>query len=189
MRVAIFGGTFDPFHHAHHSVISAALDSNLIDKVLVVPAGDPWQKGSVVASPSDRLEMARLATDGMAGVEVSDIEVRREGPSYAIDTVNELIEIDSEDSFYWIIGSDAFSQLPSWKRIGELAGLITFLVVSRPGNPVHTEVDVNFELLPMIESHISSTKIRQDLAVGLTPQGLHPSVLHFIKTHRLYVEG
>ena len=86
-------------------------------------------------------------------------------------------------------GTDAFSQLPSWKRIGELAGLITFLVVSRPGNPVHTEVDVNFELLPMIESHISSTKIRQDLAVGLTPQGLHPSVLHFIKTHRLYVEG
>ena len=93
-KIAIFGGSFDPIHNGHLYLITSILDSKIFEKLIVIPAGDPWQK-EMHASKLDRLAMTRIALKGLRA-DIDDCEMSRTGPSYAIDTAKHLIENEPE---------------------------------------------------------------------------------------------
>ena len=118
-RVGIFGGTFDPIHFGHVHLISELGQKGYFDELIVVPSGQPWQKNPV-ASKFDRLEMTKLALEDLP-VRVSDVEVKRSGNSYAIDTVLDMKHECDPCQIVWIAGSDTVSQLHTWHQIEKLA--------------------------------------------------------------------
>lgn len=190
-QVALFGGTFDPVHHTHRAIIDAVLDTDLVDLVLVLPAGDPWQKSEVIASAHDRLEMCRLALGAHADVEISDIEIRRDGPTYTIDTVHELLREHPEWKISLVLGADSVANFHTWHRADELSQLVEILAVARPGHELHPGAPLAHPLrinrVDMPESSLSATEIRAELNAGRVPPGLNPAVLHYIHQHSLYV--
>lgn len=187
-KVAIFGGTFDPIHRGHIYLAEEIIKAGDFDQLIVVPAGSPWQRPAV-ASAEDRLEMVRRAFT-RDDVLVSDCEVVRCSPSYAIDTVRELKTQDSTSNFTWIIGSDALGGLESWHQINELSKMVDFLVIIRPGYEIqsaHIPNFINWRSLEIGALDMSATEIRRALhenrEVGAM---LTPDVLSYIREKRLY---
>ncbi len=138
MRLAIFGGTFNPIHRAHVAVAEAAFRALALDRLLLVPAAVPPHKGAAELAPAEhRLCMCELAAQGHEGWEVADIDIRRGGPSYSIDTVAAVTERYSlvEPPFF-LIGADMLQELDSWYQVDRLVDLCRFAVVARPGSPL-----------------------------------------------------
>ncbi len=138
MRIAVFGGTFDPIHLGHLRVAEETFEGLGQDRVVFMPAFvAPHKEGRGAAEPEKRLEMARLAVEGNPNFEVSDAEIKRQSRSYTIDTVRELKEKGGKDlSLSLIVGTDSFNDITTWceyERLFEMAG---FIVVQRPGFPV-----------------------------------------------------
>lgn len=187
-RVGIFGGTFDPIHFGHIHLLSELSKKAEFDDLVVVPAGQPWQKNPV-ASKFDRLEMVQIAVQDLP-VRISDVEVKRTGDSYAIDTVLELKKKYEPCQVVWIVGSDALSQLHSWHQIEKLAQLVDFLVVKRPNtNLDRTKVPsfVNFTEIEIAALDISATQVRQAISAQSDTSKLIPAkVAEFIKKKGLY---
>jgi nicotinate-nucleotide adenylyltransferase len=187
-RVGVFGGTFDPVHVAH---LVAALDTRHalgLDRVLLVVAGDPWQKrGRVVASAADRLALVDLAVDGIEGLEASDVEVRREGASVTADTLEDLTAPDRD--LFLILGADAVANMATWKRLDETRALATVVVIERAGD-AHAEPPGpgwRFERVSIPRLDVSSTDIRERLAAGRPADGLvPPTVMRGIRERGLY---
>jgi len=183
-KIAIVGGTFDPIHNGHLQVITEV--AKQFEKVIVIPTGNPWLKDHTpIASGEQRVAMAQIAINSLnlgEKVQVSAIEVKRSGPSYAIDTVNELSKIYPDCQFTLVLGSDAASNLSKWHRSGELQKLVEVLVVKRPG--------VNSSDFPEIEisaPDLSSTQIRDKVANSLDiSEFVTQTVASFIKEHHLY---
>ncbi len=128
MRIGVLGGTFDPPHLAHLVLAAAARRALALERVLLMPAGDPWRKAdSDVSTASARLALTRAAVDDvLPWAEVSDIEVRRSGPSYTAETLEELQAKEPGHEWWFILGWDALADLPNWRepqRILELARL------------------------------------------------------------------
>ena len=190
-RVGVLGGTFDPVHVAHLVVAvdtRAALD---LDRVLLVVAGDPWQKrGAVVASAADRLDLARIAAHEVDGVEVSDVEIVRNEASVTADTLEELTAPGRE--LFLVLGADAVANMGTWRRLDDTRRLATVVVVERRGD-VHAEPPGpgwRFERVAVPRLDVSSTELRRRLATGLPVDGLvPPAVLHEIRTRGLYADG
>lgn len=187
-RVGIFGGTFDPLHNGHLVAMAAAFDGAALDRMLVVPAGDPWQKaGAVAASAADRLAMVRAACAGRRGIEVSTIEIDRSGPTYTIDTVEALAATDRE--LFLVLGADAVGGLDTWKRADDLAAAVVVVAVNRNDVAVPAAPSSRWQVVPvtMARVDISSTQIRARAAAGLRLDGLVPdAVAHHIEAHDLY---
>lgn len=187
-RVGVFGGTFDPVHVAH---LVAALDTRHalgLDRVLFVVAGDPWQKrGRVIATAADRLALVDLAVDGIDGLEVSDVEVRREGASVTADTLEDLQAPDRD--LFLMLGADAVANMGTWKRLDETRDLATVVVIERAGD-VHAEPPGpgwRFERVSIPRLDVSSTDIRDRLAAGRPADGLVPAaVMRGIRERGLY---
>ena len=180
VRTGILGGTFDPPHAGHVAMAVAAIRSGLVDELLVVPAGDPWQKSAVTAA-EHRLAMCRLAFADLPAVSVSDLETTRAGATYAIDTVDALTRPDRE--LLYVVGADALANLPSWHRIGELVERVTFLVVERPHTPlvIPPLPGLRLEYLAMQPVDASSTDIR-----GGAAERLPDAVRAYAAGHGLY---
>jgi len=181
---AIFGGTFDPIHLGHLHVIDHLLKSKKFDSFIVVPTGNPATR-QAVASPQDRLEMVRIAL-GNREIEISDCEINRPGTSYAIDTAIELQQKHPDSHLHWVVGSDAFAQISSWHKIEELAELVEFLVVERPGSKISATKfksdSIKIDALP-----ISATEIRNSINSGLAVEEMLPAnVYAYIKNKGLY---
>lgn len=183
---AIFGGTFDPIHNGHLHLIKSILDLEKFERLVVVPAGDPWQK-ETEASSKQRLEMLELAIAGV-GVEISNCELNRVGPSYAIDTVKELRDEFPAEQYTWVLGSDAFAKIETWQKIDELVELVDFLVVVRPGSSSPTPpLKMRFEIIELGALDISATAIRKKIATRQSVEELVPAqVLQYIKANGLY---
>lgn len=183
---ALFGGTFNPFHNGHLHLIRTLLATKRFDSLVVIPAGDPYQK-SGSAKASDRLAMAKLALQDEA-VTISDCEIRRAGPSYAIDTVKEIKDVIPADRYTWVIGSDAFAGLRSWERFDELTSSVDFLVILRPGSSdVPSIPGAKFEILEIGALDISATDLRNRLNRGEEIGAFLPAgVLSYIKEKHLY---
>ena len=183
---ALFGGTFDPFHNGHLHLIRTLKATERFDCFVVIPAGDPYQK-SFTASAEERLSMVKLAL-AQEDIEISDCETRRSGPSYAIDTVEEMKALFPSERYTWILGSDAFAGLPTWRRFEELSKEIKFLVIKRPGLPEPQPIPgVEFEVLKINALDISSTSIRNHFKDGDDVGDLLPaSVASYIKERGLY---
>jgi nicotinate-nucleotide adenylyltransferase len=190
-RVGVFGGTFDPVH-AGHVVVATETRSQLgLDRVLLVVAGDPWQKrGRVVASAADRLALAAVAVDGIEGVEPSAIEIERGEASVTADTLEALRAPGRE--LFLVLGADAVANMPTWRRLDETRHLATVVVVERAGD-VHSEPPgpgwrVERVSIPRLD--ISSTDLRGRLRDGRPIDGLvPPQVVREIRRRGLYTAG
>jgi nicotinate-nucleotide adenylyltransferase len=187
LKLAIFGGTFDPIHEGHLALAREAAARFQLDRVLFVPAAHPPHKAGVTHAPyADRVRMAELACQGDARFEVSRIE---EGTarSYSIDTVEKLrAGLSPGDQLYFLIGADAFAEIRTWHRWRDVVSGVRFLVVSRPGHLYQSPPGVEFDRIDDIEVPISSSEIRRALASGQSPAGLGDAVLDYAVSHGLY---
>ena len=186
MRVGILGGTFDPIHIGHLIAASAVHEALNLDSVVFIPAGDPWQKRDRDLSPGQlRLEMVKLATENDARFQVSDVEIARSGPTYAVDTVREWKRLNPSDELFWIVGSDALSGIPSWHEWEALVSEVTIVAVNRVGQ--NDSVPFDFVSVDMPEVRISATELRDRFTNGLDTQYLVPkNVSQYISDQGLY---
>jgi len=184
----LFGGTFDPPHLGHVAAALAAIDALGLDELVVTVASDPQGKDAPpVASAALRDEMARAAFDGVAKVTVSDVELRRGGPTYTIDTVEALLAERPDDTVVVVVGADAASAMGSWHRAGDLARLVEVAIVPRPGVEPPSPEGFSVRHVPMAPVDLSSTEVRAALASGADPRGLVPlGVVRVLLTHPLY---
>lgn len=134
MRIGLFGGTFDPIHFGHLRAALEVREGFELDRVFLLPAAIPPHKAREgVAPAADRLHMIRLAVEGEPGLTASDVEVRREGPSYTIDTVRHFHrEMPDGAELFLIVGRDAFLEFDTWKCYRELLSLVSVIVITRP---------------------------------------------------------
>ena len=167
-RIGVFGGTFDPPHIGH---LVAAVDARSaldLDVVLFVVAAVPWQKvGDRPISPAaDRLAMVEAAVSGEPGLEVSDLEIRRGGPSYTADTLAELRAAEPDAELFVILGHDAAAGFTTWERFEEVAATAVLVVVDRPGTEVAPDPTFTWTRVDIPELEISSTELRRRVAEG-----------------------
>jgi nicotinate-nucleotide adenylyltransferase len=201
VRLGILGGTFDPIHLGHLEAASAAQRALALDRILLVPARTPPHRSTEPrASVFHRFAMAALAAAERDMI-VSDLEVRRDGPSYTALTLEALhLEGYAPSQLYFITGSDAFAEVSTWYDYPRILGMANFVVVSRPGAPRATALVPNAQPLipdatrPTVVSvetdtpDVSSTEIRRRVGAGESIDGLVPSsVAGHIRRHRLYV--
>jgi nicotinate-nucleotide adenylyltransferase len=184
--IGILGGTFDPPHIAHLALAQAAYEQLGLDEILFVPAGIPWQKSGYEVTPAiHRMAMTRLAASTAPYFVVDDREVVRSGPTYTIDTVEEL----GQDCVL-LVGADALRGVPLWNRADELVDLVSFGVVDRPGvsrGDIDESVLRRCTWIDMPRIDISSTDIRSHAAAGHSARFLVPaSVADYIETNSLY---
>ncbi len=182
----ILGGTFDPPHNAHLAMARAACAQLALDAVRLMPAGDPWQKrDATVSAALHRWAMTVLLADEDDQLVADDTEISRSGPSYTIDTIEQL-----GDRHVLIVGADAALGIPTWHRGDELLELVDLAVVPRPVTSVgQVELAVGRSVvwLEMDPIDLSSTKIRELAAAGGDYQDLVPSsVSHYIQDKQLY---
>ena len=187
-RVGVLGGTFDPVHVGH---VVAAVDTRAalkLDRVLMVVAGDPWQKhGDVVAPAADRLELVAAAVEGLDGIEASAVEIERGAPSITYDTLTELTTPDRQ--LFLVLGADATRNMPTWRKLEETRDLATLVIVERAGD-AHAEApspgwQVERVTIPRLD--ISSSDLRARLAAGRPIDGLVPApVVRAIAARGLY---
>jgi len=186
-RLGILGGTFDPVHVAHLAAAAAARDQLDLTRVLLVVAGDPWQKqGQVGASAEARFEMIAAATAGVHRLEVSRLEIERAGPTYTIDTVEGLQDPDRE--LFLIVGSDVAASLDSWHRAEDLRTAVTLAIVDRedvaPSVPPTGWKCVRVHM-PRLD--VSSTDLRRRIRAGESVEFLvPPPAARVLRAHDLY---
>jgi nicotinate-nucleotide adenylyltransferase len=134
MRIGLFGGTFDPIHFGHLRAALEVKEGFGLTQIFLIPAAIPPHKAREgVAPAADRLRMIGLAVDGEPGLTPSDVEIRRSGPSYTIDTVRHFQrEFAGAAEIFLIMGLDAFLEIDTWKSFRELLALVAVIVISRP---------------------------------------------------------
>lgn len=192
MNIAILGGSFDPVHLGHYLVAKQILEFRKdIDKIILVPAFQHQWK-PIQASSKDRIQMLKTLTNIEAmedKIEISDIEIKRGGVSYTLDTVKELKNI-TKSSIYWIVGSDILFEFNRWEKTDELLKLATFLVFPRDPYHVPENVALGFEVLKdknLITTNISSTIIRERIKEKKSISYMVPKeVEEYIIKNKLY---
>ncbi|PKQ28429.1 MAG: nicotinic acid mononucleotide adenylyltransferase [Candidatus Anoxymicrobium japonicum] len=192
------GGTFDPIHIGHLMVAEEARFRFGLDRVIFVPSARPPHKADIPNSPPlDRKRMVELAINGNPFLEMSEIELDREGPSYTIDTLRELRRINGEDAeLYFIIGADAMSEILTWKEPEDVLAESEFIVATRPGCsldrlrdalPAGADAMKSVYCMEIPALAISSTDIRSRVHDGRPFRYLVPdAVLEYIKANGLY---
>ena len=193
MKVGIMGGTFDPIHIGHLIAAQIACEQAGLDEVWFMPTNvPPHKENAPLASAEQRLQMVKLAVDAHPYFRPLDIELRKGGISYTIDTVKLLREEQPGIHFSYIIGADMVQFLPKWYKIEELTALITFIGLMRPGYildledlPVHIQQAVRLAEMPLIE--LSSTRIRSRKAKGQSIRYMVPDrVYEYIEENGIY---
>ncbi len=189
-RAGLFGGSFDPVHHAHVALAHAALQALALDEVRWVPTGHAWQKDRHATPAEHREAMVRLAIAGEPRFVLDRIEIERAGPSYTLDTVRELRAAHPGTDWVLIIGQDQYAGLHTWRDWRVLLGLVTLAVANRPGtlHPPHPDVQAHpHKAVPLPMLDISATDIRARVAAGADiSQLVPPQVARYIETHGLY---
>jgi nicotinate-nucleotide adenylyltransferase len=193
VKTGLLGGTFDPIHNGHLGAAAVSLRCAELDRVLLVPAGIPPHRAPAVASADDRLAMCRLAAAGAESLDVWDVELRRQGPSYTVDTLEEFHRTWPDDEPYLILGWDAARDLPGWHDWRWVLALARLLVIARPGQPPPTVSQLSaITTEPVIvctepTPDVNATEIRRRLEAGESLTGLvPPEVENYIREHRLY---
>lgn len=209
-----YGGTFDPVHNGHLAVARTARDM-LDARVFLLPAADPPHKGPTHADALQRARMLDLAVAGESGLSVDRRELRRDGPSYTIDTLRELrAELGTDAPIAWLVGGDSLNELHTWRRWRELFDYAHMVAVQRPGS--HIDADTLARLAPEVHAEVaqrwcpladlsaspagglavlplqelrpeSSTELRCRIVAGQHWRDwVPPSVAEYIERHHLY---
>ena len=196
-RVGALGGTFDPLHRAHLHLADAAAQALELDRLILIPAGEPWRKHDRAVTPAaHRLAMTvEAARARRGGLEVSDIEVRRDGPTYTLDTVRELRDRGA-NQLWWIMGADAVIDLPHWHRPNEILTCARIAAVVRPGAELERRrldrivpgLGRWLDWVPMEPIDLSASDIRDRIRQGDdVSEDVPASVLDYVREHRLYL--
>ncbi|NLC33360.1 MAG: nicotinate (nicotinamide) nucleotide adenylyltransferase [Clostridiales bacterium] len=196
MTCGLMGGTFDPVHLGHVQIATNALDELKLDRLLFLPDGDPPHKRPI-ASGVQRLEMLRLICLEDSRFEVTDMELRRRGTTYTVDTLRKLKELRPRDELIYLIGSDTLYLFPTWHTAQDVAKLCRMAVVLRPGDDLTGVINMQQELLQNYGLYscllskpglpISSSMVRDALQNGESIRKLVPAlVADYIEEERLY---
>ena len=184
--IAILGGSFNPVHYGHLKMAEAAMESTHFSKVLFIPTGTPYHKEQKDLLPfADRLKLLELAIEKYPDFDCSPMEGDRDGNSYTIDTVRELLRQNPTNSYSLLIGTDQFLTLRSWHKIKELGQLADFYIANRNGEmsfltfqkekeALEKELSLHCKLFPMPAIDLSSTEIRNLLKEGKSIHGMLP---------------
>jgi len=206
-KIGVFGGTFNPVHKGHEIAAAEFYNKFNLDKLLIIPSNIPPHKpGDANISSQSRFEMCEICFGKYKdlygyNIEVSDIEIKKDGVSYTFETVKTLRGIYPRDLIYFLVGSDMFLYLEHWHRYEELLGMCVFVVAYRQNNGKDaaevSELRENLlsrghkvELLENAAFEISSTEIREKIKNGKIDNMrgcLNPGVLDYIKERRIYV--
>jgi nicotinate-nucleotide adenylyltransferase len=198
VRAGVFGGTFDPIHLGHLAAARSIQTTLKLDKVIFVPAGQPWMKaGTPVSRVKDRVEMVRLAVARRKAFELSTIEADRPGPSYAVDTIDVLRrQLGSGSDLFFLLGSDALVDIAKWREPQRLIHLCQLVAFARPGFrlPVLGDLEAavpgvsqRIVFVEVPQRDVRATTIRQRVAEGRSIQRLVPrAVERYILEHGLY---
>lgn len=188
MPIGVFGGTFDPPHLGHLVAASEAAQVLGLERVVWVPsASHPFKGGRVRTSAEVRLEMVRGAIAGDARFEASDLELRRAGPSYTVDTLRELAVGTGGTELFLLIGADNLRELPLWHEPGEIVRLARLAVVTREGEGVPPDSVFPARQVAIPRLDVSSTEVRRRVARGACIRYLVPEpVREIIERRGLY---
>ena len=182
-RLGLYGGSFDPVHHAHLILARQALEDLGLDRVIFIPAAEsPFKPGSSAAPAEDRLEMVRLATQGEPSFAVDSIEIDRKPPSYTIHTAKAYKAKYPKEKLFFLVGEDHLESLPKWNDFDELRQIVEFAILSRSDLPLRADYRVVRRRLDL-----SSTEIRHRVANQMPISYLVPdNVVRYIKDKNLY---
>ncbi len=208
--IGVFGGTFDPIHYGHLRSAFEMLQALRFDEVRFMPCGDPPHRGVTYANSAQRMRLVELAIAGQDGFVADDRELRRDGPSYTVDTLQSLREEYAQRSLGLVVGMDAFLGLADWYRWDEILDLAHIVVAHRPGwkapdigvlgeliaeHGTHRVQDLHKATHGCVHIHavtqleIASTEIRELIAAGRDPRFLMPdAVRDEIENTGLYKE-
>ena len=195
MRIAMYGGTFNPIHLGHMHAARAVVEALALDKLLLMPAGIPPHKtlpeGS--ASPAQRLDMCRIAANRLPRTEACPLELEREGASYTVDTLRELRQRYPQADLWLVVGTDMVLTFDRWRQPEEMAKLCRLAVVARDeadrerirdkAAALRQSLGLGIDIIDCPALPMSSTQVRETLEEGL----LHPAVLDYIRQNRLYL--
>ncbi len=167
-KIGIYGGTFDPIHHAHLILAREAREMLALEKIIFVPAAISPGKDSPVASAAMRLSMLRAAIGNEIGFIVDDCELHRPPPSYTIDTTEEIRRREVDSEIYYLIGEDNLSGLPGWHRFEQLQEMVRFVVLDRTGTQTnHQRValgrSIRYLVPPAVEEIIRRSNLYREL--------------------------
>ncbi len=192
-NIAVFGGTFNPIHKEHIKMIKHLSSLDFIDRVLVIPTHIPPHKAvGYLAEDYHRINMCRLATEGIQKVAVSDFEIKRQGKSYTFYTIEALKDQYPEDEFFVVCGGDMAITLDTWHRFDELKNKCTFLVIDRPGTDkekLRQYIDTlikngaKIEYTVCVTEDVSSTDIRKNIE---NSKFIPENIAAYIKEQGLY---
>ena len=197
-KIIIFGGTFNPIHQGHLRMARHLRRKFKPAKILFIPCYIPYHKNyKGLAAPDHRLKMTRLAIAGTRGFEISDIDIKRGGRTFSVDTIKALRrKYRTGTEFYFVIGADSLADLPDWYKIGELSRICKFIPMARPGYnftrlikrlPAYLAGDIKDLYQSDIRLDVSSTGVRDNIRAGKSVKSLVPkSVVSYIKKHKLY---
>ncbi len=199
-RVGLFGGTFDPVHIGHLILAEQCREQAALDEVWFLPAARPPHKLDHPPTPfTQRVEMLALAVAGNSHFRISEIENERSGPSYTVDTLEELTRRCPTHGWHFIVGADSVPELPRWHLPDRILELAQLLIVARPGATLPPEVEAGENLgvgdgakgrfrvvrSPLVD--VSSRDLRRRAAEGRSLRYLVPHAVEvFIRTHQLY---
>jgi nicotinate-nucleotide adenylyltransferase len=189
-RIGLFGGSFDPVHLGHLLVAQAAREELALERLFLIPAAQsPFKPDRRLSLPQERLRLLRLALAGKTWCEVDQQELQRGGVSYTIDTVREYTRRCPDAQLFYLIGADHLPQLTKWRAAEELARLVEFVAIPRPGQgEVPFPAPFRGRWLAGFPLGISSSVIRARVQAGLPIDHLVPSlVAEAIRNNGLYL--
>lgn len=200
MRLGLFGGTFDPVHYGHLLLAEQCREQCALDEVWFLPSGSPPHKQrAAITDGKHRTEMLNLATAGHAAFRVNDMELKRTGPTYTVETLRSLHEQHPGDELFFLIGADSLHDLPTWRepvRILQMATVIAVNRGSRPHPDIQPIVDLmgdfaesRIQIVTMPGVDLSATDIRRRITAGQSIRYMTPRAVEiYIEQHGLYAE-
>ncbi|MEO7797303.1 MAG: nicotinate-nucleotide adenylyltransferase [Opitutaceae bacterium] len=193
MKIGFMGGSFDPVHFGHLIAAQDAYEQHQLDRLIFVPAARaPLKPSDVQASAEDRLAMLRGAVGWDRRFEISDFELKQGGTSYTVDSARHFRQLFPSDALYWIVGGDQLPRLHLWKEVEELATLVEFIFLERPGYATKDHPEIPGLRLHRCDGHllgISSTELRERARRNLSLEYFVPhKAIVYIREKGLYRE-
>jgi nicotinate-nucleotide adenylyltransferase len=192
MRVAIYGGSFDPIHNGHLAVAEAARDRFQLDEVMIVPTAHPPHRAEAVVPYLDRYNMVELAVEGRRAIHPSKLEEPGSADKhYTIETLRRLRRMLPHDELFVIIGVDSYNNLHTWREPQSLALEAELIVVSRPGSEPDAKLRLpasRVHFITDVQQDVSASQIRAAVAAGGSIEKFVPkAVAEYIRAHHLYL--
>lgn len=191
MKIGFLGGSFDPVHFGHLIAAQDVYEQYHFDRLFLVPAAQaPLKAQDMQSVTEDRLAMLRAACEWDHRLEIADYELNKGGVSYTIDSVRHFRQQFPQDELFWIIGGDQLPLLHKWKDISQLAAMVEFIFLERPGHPSKPHTDITGLRLHRCDGHlieISSSELRQRVRQGRSLNYFCPQkVIAYIESKKLY---